>query len=360
MKTVKRALLGVIVLTLIFLVVFWGKIFGTGSTPAITNEDGDIVPGSIASLEKIVLGGVKQSILIRGNDKNNPILLWLHGGPGSSQMPIAYKYDKELEKEFVVVHWDQRGSGKSNTADFDENSMTYDQFIADGHQLTKYLMERFDKDKIYLLGHSWGTQLGIELVGRYPEDYYSYIGVSQVINQELSEKNAYPWLLEQIQEKDDKECLDKLKKLGYPPFTNHDDFVKFIHLVDAYGGSFDLPFSKLLWISLKSPEYTLKDYIAYINGSNRGSGKMWTEDAYASFNAIDKFPELDLPVYFFMGRNDYNTPLEVVRKYYKVLDAPKGKKLIIFDESAHTPFLAQPEEFNQEVIRLKEETFSAH
>ena len=92
----------------------------------------------------------------------------------------------------------QRGSGKSNTPAFDENTITYDQFIADGHQLTEYLKERFDTDKIYLLGHSWGTQIGIELVVRYPEDYYGYIGVSQVVNHELNDRIAYPWLLEKI------------------------------------------------------------------------------------------------------------------------------------------------------------------
>lgn len=357
MKIVKRALLVVTILIIIFVIAFWGKIFGTGYTPAITDENGDIISGSIASLVKINIGGMEQSILIRGHDKNNPILLWLHGGPGSSQMPIAYKYDKELEKEFIIVHWDQRGSGKSNPTDFDENSMTYDQLIADGHQLTEYLKERLDKDKIYLLGHSWGTQLGIELVGRYPEDYYSYIGVSQVINQELDEKIAYPWLLEQIQEKDNKKDLKKLKKLGDPPFTNHDDFITFIHLVDAYGGTFALPFSKLLWITLKSPEYTFRDDLAWLDGSNRGSGKMWTEDAYSSFNAIEKYPELDLPVFFFMGKHDYNTPLEATKKYYQNLIAPRGKRLIIFEDSAHTPFLAEPEKFVQELIRVKDETY---
>ncbi|MFW6282368.1 MAG: alpha/beta fold hydrolase [bacterium] len=358
MNIMKRVLLIIVFIITMFVIAFWGRLFGTSYTPKITDENGDIIPGSIASLEKINIGGMEQSILIRGNDINNPILLWLHGGPGSSQMPIAHKYDKKLEKEFIMIHWDQRGSGKSNPSNFNENTMTYDQFIADGHQLTKYLKERFDEDKIYLLGHSWGTQLGIELVGRYPEDYYSYISVSQVINQDLHHEIGYLWLVEQIQKKGKEEDIKKLKKLGDPPFTKHDEFVTFIKMVDAYGGSFDIPFSNLIRIALKSQEYTFKDYLAWLKGSNRGSGKMWSEVEYSSFNAIEKFPELDLPVFFFMGKHDYNTPLKATNKYFHNLIAPRGKQLIIFEESSHTPFLAEPEKFVKELIKVKNETYN--
>lgn len=358
MNIFKNVVLIVIIFVLIFITIFGVKIFGLGHTAKIKDDKGNIISGSIASLEEINLGGMKQSILIRGHDKSNPILLWLHGGPGASQMPIAYRYGKELEKEFIMVHWDQRGSGKSNPADFNEETMTYDQFIADGHQLTEYLKERFDKEKIYLLGHSWGTQLGLELVDRYPEDYYSYVGVSQVIDNKLHNIIAYSWLLEQIKAKGIQKDLKKLEELGEPPFTDHKEYVKFVQLVDAYGGGFDLDFKKLFWISLQAPEYSLKDYWDWLQGSNRGSGPMWKESAYNSFNALKRIPALNVPVYFFSGEKDYNTPLQAVKEYYQNLVAPKGKKLIIFEESAHTPFLGQPEKFDKELIRVKEETFN--
>lgn len=358
MKVIKLIIALLILLAVVVTIVFWGKIFGFGYTTKIKNNEGDVILGSIALLEKVNLGGMEQSILIRGYDKNNPILLWLHGGPGSSQMPIAHYYDKELEKEFTMVHWDQRGAGKSNPADFNEQTMTYEQFIADGHQLTEYLKERFDKEKIYLLGHSWGTQMGLELVDRYPEDYYSYVGVSQVVDNRLHNMIAYPWLLEQIKAKGVKEDLKKLKELGDPPFTEHKEYVKFIQLINAYGGGFDLDFKKLFWISWQAPEYSLKDYWAWLQGSNRGSGPMWKESAYSSFNALKRIPTVNVPVYFFSGEKDYNTPLQAVKKYFKNLNAPEGKKLIIFRESAHTPFLGQPQKFKQELIRVKEETFN--
>lgn len=124
------------------------------STPPIKDNKGNIIPESIASLEMVELGGMDQCILIRGNDLSNPILLWLHGGPGSAQMPVVHYFNGELEKDFIVVHWDQCGAGKSNPRNFDEQTMTFEQFLNDAHELTQYLKKRFSKEKIYLVGHS--------------------------------------------------------------------------------------------------------------------------------------------------------------------------------------------------------------
>lgn len=356
MKYGKKAVIVILILAAVFVIVFRNKIFGDGQTPEITDANRKVLPGSIAALEKVQIGGMDQCILLRGHNIENPALLWLHGGPGSSQMPVSHAYDSELEKEFVMVHWDQRGAGKSNPPDFDESTITYEQFIADAHQMTGYLKKRLNKEKIYILGHSWGTQPGLELAGRYPDDYYAYIGVSQVVNHEMSDLIAHEWLLGEIQKKDAPRDLKKLKALGEPPFADHADFVTFIRLVDSYGGSFDLTFSKLVLIALKSPEYTFKDMLAWLNGSNRGSGQMWYEEIYSSFNAIEKYPELRVPVYFFTGRNDYNTPLVATEKYYRSLDDPAGKQLLVFENSAHTPFLAEPDKFVQALCRVKEET----
>ena len=325
------------------------------STPLIRDGNGKVVPGSIASLEKVKLGGMDQWILIRGNNVANPVLLWLHGGPGAAQMPVAHYFNGDLEKDFIVVHWDQRGAGKSNPKDFDERTMTIDQFISDAHELTQYLKKRFNKKKIYLLGHSWGTLFGIRLVHQYPEDYYAYVGISQVAAGDAASKISYKWLVEQIKKKGKIKDLKRLEKLGPPPFTDHEKYVRFAKMVDAYGGGMDVGFMKLLWIALRAPEYSLKDYFAWSRGANRGSGPMW--DSTSVFNVFQEVPELDVPVYFFSGRNDYNTPLELVEKYFKKLKAPKGKQLIIFENSAHTPFMKEPEKFYQEMARVKKETY---
>lgn len=353
----RRSMVILLILLMIILLVtfiFRDRIFGEGCTTEITDDTGKTLAGSIASLERIGLGGLEQSILIRGYDTSNPVLLWLHGGPGSSQMPVAHYVDCDLERSFTMVHWDQRGSGRSNPKDFDEQLMDYESFIEDGHELTLYLKRRFSTDKIYLLGHSWGSQLGLELAGRYPEDYHSYIGVSQVISNELSEELGREWLEGVIEKTKDRETLEAL---GPPPFEEHEDFISYIRLIEAYGGSYDLPFSKLLSIALRAPEYSFADTLAWFRGANRGSGKMWDEEQYSGFDAREKYPEIAIPVYFFAGDRDHNTPLEAVRSYYEQLEAPAGKHLVVFPGAAHTPFLSQRERFTKELERVAAQTY---
>ncbi len=317
-------------------------------TPAIAGE------ASIASLEKIELGNMEQWILVRGQNTTNPVLLWLHGGPGAAQMPVARYFNSALEEHFIVVHWDQRGAGKSNPSNFDESTMTFDQYLSDAHELTLYLKSRFGQDKIYLVGHSWGSQLGIRLAQIYPQDYYAYIGVGQVVNFRRAQEIGYDWLLHQVK---DKSSLSKLKSLGRPPFTDHVEFVRYIKLVDAFGGGFDVGFARLAWITLCAPEYNLRDVTAWLRGSNRGSGPMWYTSIYQSFDAMKEISRLELPVYFFVGIHDYNTPMTLVKNYYKSLNALKGKELVIFESSAHTPFMGEAEKFNQGLIRVLSETY---
>lgn len=328
-----------------------------GSTPPIKDANGNVIPESIASLEKVAVGSMDQWILIRGQDISNPILLWLHGGPGAAQIPVARYFNGELEKDFVVVHWDQRGAGKSNPLDFDEQTMTFQQFLADAHELTRYLEARFHREKIYLVGHSWGSQLGIKLAQAYPDDYYAYIGVGQFVSPNASQEVGHAWLLEQIGKAGNEKDLDRLEKLGWPPFRDHKVYVEYAQMIGAYGGNFDAGMGRLVWITLRSPEYRMGDIFAWLRGANRGSGPMWDDLEYQSFNAIADVPELLVPVYFFNGKNDYNTPLEATRNYFEQLDAPLGKQLVVFERSAHTPFMGEPEKFNQELVKVKEETY---
>ena len=310
-------------------------------------------PNAVATLEQVTLGGMEQWVLIRGEDRNNPVLLWLHGGPGSAQMPVAHAFNSDLEKDFIVAHWDQRGAGKSNPRDFDENTMTIEQYIQDAHELTLYLKQKYNQDKIYLLGHSWGTQFGILLAQAYPEDYYAYIGVSQVVDPLRNDELSWSWLAAQVNAGGSENDQKSLQELGNPPFLEHDQYVSFAKMVDAFGGGTDIPFSWLGLAALAAPEYTLRDYIAWFNGANRGSGPMW--DSTLDFNLIEDVPRLEIPAYFLMGVNDHNTDPSLVQEYLETLEAPH-KDIILFENAAHTPFFSQPSAFHETLLRIQQET----
>jgi pimeloyl-ACP methyl ester carboxylesterase len=353
---VRLAIKALLILLMVMIVTVALKEITSGRTDPIKDSSGDLIPESIAILEKVELGGMEQWILARGANRANPVLLWLHGGPGAAQMPIARHFSGDLESDFIVVHWDQRGAGKSNPVDFNEETMTVENFIADTHELTRYLKDRFGKEKIYLVGHSWGSQLGIQVAHYYPEDYYAYIGVSQYVDPVRSQELAYDWLKEQVTQSGNQKDLALLEDLGPPRYSRHNDYVTFAGLVDRYGGSMDMGMGRLAWIALQSPEYRLLDYYAWLQGSIRGSGPMWEESQRQ--NIFDEAAHFSIPIYFFSGANDRNTPLKLVEDYYLSLDAPAGKELLVFENSAHTPFMAEPDKFNRELIRIKEETYS--
>ena len=309
-------------------------------------------PNAISELIPTEIGGLEQWLLIRGKDRSNPVLLWLHGGPGSAQMPIHSAFTSELEKEFVVVHWDQRGAGKSNHSGFSEETMTLDRFIEDTHELTEYLKTRFDQKKILLLGHSWGTQLGILTAQRYPEDYYAYISVSQVVHPQRAEEISYEWLKQQVNDQGSKRQKRKFEELGPPLYDEHDRYVTFAKMKDSFGGGMDVGMGRLVWISMKAKEYTIGDHMKWLEGARRGSGPMW--DELRDFDLFRDVTSLEVPVWFIVGENDYNTPAKLVEEYYQFVEAPEGKSLIVMDDVAHTPFMGDPDRLNREVMQIKQ------
>lgn len=340
------------ILAFIILVVYLGIV---PSTDKFRDDKGNVIPESIAELERVELGNLEQQILIRGKDESNPVLLWLHGGPGAVQMPLAHQLDEKLEEEFVVVHWDQRGAGKSNHRGFDEKTMSFEQFKSDAAELTDYLQKRMNREKIYLLGHSWGSFLGLQLVNENPEDYYAYIGVSQLVDNLRQLEIAHDWLLKKIHKQDDSEALEKLEELGEPPYKYDEDIRDFTYLVNDYGGNFDGDMLSLITKIASSPEYNFIDYIRGVKGLNRGGAPMYEDGEFTRVNIMEDISSLDLPVFFLTGKNDYITPLQLVEEYFEILEAPR-KDLVIFEDSAHFPFLQETEKFNRKIINIKKET----
>ncbi len=190
----------------------------------------------IKYLENVVINGSKQWIFIRSISEDKPIILFLHGGPGASQIYCTEKYFKTLENHFIVVDWDQRGSGKSYTRTISKETLSINQYVEDIRVLTETLRTRFNKNKIYLVGHSWGSVIGLLAVEKYPELFHCYIGVGQVVDLIEGEIRGYKYALEQSKITNDVSSFKKLSKIGYPPYNSLFKTAVFRKVLDKYGG----------------------------------------------------------------------------------------------------------------------------
>lgn len=358
LKRILRYLGYGLLILLVLLLVGVGYIWlhSPGTTAPLVDEKGKPVPNSIAVLEQVELNGTKQWILIRGYDRTKPVLLILHGGPGSSEMPL-FTNNEALEKRFVVVNWDQRGAGKSYDPDLFNDAFTLQTFIDDTADLSRLLAERFrqpgsDSSKIYLMGHSWGTFLGIQTVEQHPELFRGYLGIGQVANQLLGEQLSYDWVLKQAKQRNDDDNVERLTEFGRPPYETPERWMDYLlpqrNMVAQYGGSLhkgsfnDLVFQKLLFCQ----EYTLSDKMNYMVGALKTIERLWSVVINTNLNQTT--PAVKIPVYIFQGLHDYQTPYSVAQDYFNRLQAPQ-KQFFTFDKSAHGPVFEEPELFLKRV-----------
>lgn len=323
----------------------------TASTPAIVDEHGNTIPNSISELTQIELNGRKQWISIRGRDKNAPVLLFLAGGPGGTQM-AAVRYElAELEKYFVVVTWDQPGSGKSFFAE-KTNKITARTYIEDGHALTEYLKERFSQAKIYLIGESWGSALGIFLIDKYPESYHAFIGTGQMIDFAETERLDYALAMEIARQKGDTALVEKLKSNGEPPYYGNDVAMKsavylnYLSANMAHNPEIHNP-GYNTFRDIGSPEYGLIDKVNFFLGLLSTYNHVYQQ--LYDIDLRTDYAKLEVPVYLFLGRHDVNAPTVLAEEYMEVLDAP-DRKIVWFEHSGHSPWINEREKFIEEVL----------
>ncbi|QHV94315.1 alpha/beta fold hydrolase [Spirosoma endbachense] len=318
------------------------------TTRPFRDSNGKRLLNSVAEIRRIKINGIKQFVTIRGTDRRNPILLWLHGGPGSISMPFYMYYNAPLEQQFTVVYWDQRGSGKSYSARIAPASMRMDQFIADAYELTIWLKKHFGQDKLFLVGHSWGGLLGMHVIAKHPDDYRAFVAVSPVSNGPQSEQLSYEFTLNSAQQKQDTAAVATLKRIGPPENGLYKEGLGALkqqrNLVQKYGGALHqnlrMPGSQLF---LRSREYSLLDLLK-TNKIQRLSYPM-VQTIWPLMDLKAQIPVIKVPVYFCLGRYDYNCPSTLVANYYNSLQAP-FKELIWFEESAHLPCWEEPQKFN--------------
>lgn len=332
-------------------------------TPDETTSDDLTVPntnflaasGSMNTLEKIWLGGVEQWIQIQSNDITKPIILILHGLPGYVMMPLIHEYCRALEDQFIIVNWDQRGAGKSYSPDILENSMTLEQLLSDARELTVALKERFGRDKIYLLGHSAGTMLGILLINNHPEHYLGFIGVGQFVDFIETEKSRYNFALEEAVAQVNKDAIDQLLEVGHPndegAYKDESGYKTTNDWLGYFGGSVHLRNNDkaIIDVILKSDVY-VDDHDAIEKGWEFSD--LLYDDANLWYLDLKKeVTVVDVPTYFLLGRHDRTTSNDLVVQYYQELTAPL-KEIIWFENSAHFPFYEESDVFSQVLINI--------
>lgn len=315
-------------------------------TPPILDAEGYPVPGSIATLEKIDLNGSQQWVSIRGKDADKPVLLFLAGGPGGSQLVTARRALGGLEDDFVVVNWEQPGSGKS-FGSIDRSTLTPERYISDGIALVRYLQERFDEDKVYLLGESWGSALGVWMVQREPDLFHAFIGTGQMVAFLENDLICYKFVLELANDRGNEKKIEQLINQGPPPYYGNGVALKeaaFLTETFSYmnadpaitGGGFNT------FEDLAGPEYGLIDKVNWFRGALNTLGVVYPQLWEVDFR--EQAVQLDVPVYFLLGRHDVNAPPILAEQYYEVLEAPH-KEIIWFESSGHNPWVNESDRF---------------
>lgn len=326
-----------------------------GRVAPITGPDGEPVPGSIATLEKVRLGGVDQWISIRGTSVDNPVLLHLSGGPGTSDVAWVRTFNQALEDHFTVVVWEQRGVGKSYPALDPTETFTLDRLVTDGIDLTRWLTERFDEQKIYLTGNSWGSTLGVLMVQRNPEFFWAYVGTGQMVSQRATDRELYHQLLDYADRTGDSGLREQMLAFGEPPYREVLAYAKVMEYYDAlepYQRTAE--FEKARGLSGFFPdEYSLLDTWNEIRGFADMGGLMYPQLQDLDFRT--SVPRLDVPVYFVQGRHELTARSCFADEWIAQLQAPI-KRVYIFENSGHNPDAEEPGRFNDLMINtvLKE------
>ena len=312
--------------------------------------DGD---NAISELREITVNDSKQWLTLRGKNKDAPVILFLSGGPGGSQMGNARVALSELEDNFVMVQWDQPGSGKSRWA-VPRQQITLDRYLQDGHAVTQYLKQKFGKKKIYVIGESWGSALGVLLMQRHPEDYAAFIGSGQMVDFAQTEVDDYKLALKIAKVRGDTAKVKQLERRGSPPYYGDSvifDMLAYLQYLDnemARRGNIN-PSKSNIYASVLAPEYGLIDKYNWAAGLFRTLDQVFPQ--LYNINFRKSATKLEVPMYFLLGRHDLNAPTYLAEEYYQLLNAPK-KELVWFEHSGHAPWNTEADRYVKEVKRI--------
>ena len=305
----------------------------------------------------VELNGISQFIQIRGENKENPIIVMLHGGPGSPITFLSSYYQRALEQEYTLVNFDQRGSGRTYYANLTrEAPLSTQAVLADVDALIEYLLSRFNQEKVIVLGHSWGTVLGSVYVKEHPEKVAAYIGVGQCVSNMDGDAFTAKEAIRRAQEQGDEESAQKVSALLEQYSVSAGDpskaFLLAMEMRHIYAPYFhykgELSMPQTIWLGVSSPDMSLADMRWFFNMSGPLEKFLALEEPLLrdclSFRLQELGNEYSVPMYYIAGENDWTTPAALVKEYYQTVHAP-NKELIILKNAGHNPFLDDPVAF---------------
>ncbi|ASK62367.1 alpha/beta hydrolase [Virgibacillus phasianinus] len=318
--------------------------------------------GRFINLEEYVsINGIKQFLFHRGTSDDNPVLLFLHGGPGSVESLFTQAFQEKWEEIYTVIHWDQRGAGKTLMKNL--NALpTMDLMLQDLFEIIRYLKKKYNKNKVVLLGHSWGSVLGSVFIKKYPEEVAYYIGVGQVVNMLENERVGYNKVKQLMEQEGDKKSIKQLESIGEYPgekIVFNKEFSHKISRIRKLQGKYnlsakiDLSFWKTVF---KSPIFKFSDLIAFM--------KMFKANKeifnfLGDFNLDNELAGYKVPIYYILGENDWQVPYTIAQKYFEKIDAP-NKEISIIPDAGHMAMMDQPDLFFDALLKINNVEMKNH
>jgi pimeloyl-ACP methyl ester carboxylesterase len=329
------------------LVLLTAGIARPAGTDSILGPDGGTVPRSVAELTRVEIGGHDLAMMIRGHSVDDPVLLFLAGGPGGSELGAMRRHLEGLEEGFVVVTFDQRGTGKSYDQLEPTSTLTLDNAVRDVLEVTGYLRERFGEERVYLVGQSWGTTLGVLAVQRAPELFHAFVGVGQMVSQRDTDRIFYADTLAWARETGDTGLVATLTENGPPPYEDTLDYEAALsHEMDMYpydhghNSEGEGGFSENLFVK----EYSLTEQVHALGATMDVFSILYPQLQDIDFRT--DATRLDVPVYLVQGRYEAPGRAELAGEWFEMLEAP-SKEMIVFETSGHRPLFEQPDLFHQ-------------
>jgi proline iminopeptidase len=313
-------------------------------------------PTGINSLESVRIGGIDQWIEVRGQNVNNPILLVIHGGPGVAFIPLARSFQGPWENRFTVVEWDQRGAGKtyaSNDKDLQRRTMNVPQMEQDTLDVANYLRNRFQRKKIFVMGHSWGSLLSLWLAHEHPDLIYAYVGVGQVVNPKQNDEVAYRDALQEARSTHNQQAVRELESNAPSPNVDlrkgqtTENWQAALLGPPSNGVAF-MNIRRVLSDLVSAPEYSLADDFSFLRGQLLSLEILIPQARNVDLTQLGS--DFRVPIFFFEGRHDPYARPSLIWSYYRTIKAPH-KEFVWFDNSGHFPFFEEKQKFADELFQ---------